>query len=503
MADDHHRAGPVLEHVLQDPQCVEVEVVRGLVEQDDVGLRPQGEHELEPATLTARQQPDRCPLGVGVEPEPLEEAGVLPVRAAGRPGDGLLDGHRGIQLDPLLGEHAERDRRADGDGPLGGGQVTGDHPQQGRLAGAVGTDDAEPLPGVEREVDTAEQPRPVAEAVAHPFEVDHVVAEAGGAESEIELAAAGRGFGPAFDDRRRRLDAGLRLARPRRRAPPEPRQLRTGEVATNRFLPRGLGLPVGLGFEVGGITALVHVAPAPIELDDPGRDPVEDVTVVGHQQEAAAVRGQAGLQPGDGVDVEVVGRLVQDEQDVVARLTRRADFDQGAGQRHPLRLAARERGRGRVEATAEVETSRMAAASHPVPVTSPMVEPGSGASWSSITTRLPRPRRTTPASGSLRPASWRSSVDLPQPLRPTTAMRSPDATVTETSANRGRPGRLAARPAASRRITPAGEAPGRVRLRAPASERPATACVTGERNDPHGWLGAGGASGTCTKRSST
>jgi hypothetical protein len=51
------------------------------------------------------------------------------------------------------------------------------------------------------------------------------------------------------------------------------------------------------------------------------------------------------------------------------------------------------------------------------------------------------------------PASTPSSVDLPQPLRPTIASRSPLDTVTDTSWNSGFPGRLATSPAASTKIT--------------------------------------------------
>ena len=58
-----------------------------------------------------------------------------------------------------------------------------------------------------------------------------------------------------------------------------------------------------------------------------------------------------------------------------------------------------------------------------------------------------------PASGSRSPASTCSSVDLPPPLMPTTPRRSPLDTVTDRSVNSGLPGRLAATPEASTRIT--------------------------------------------------
>ena len=78
---------------------------------------------------------------------------------------------------------------------------------------------------------------------------------------------------------------------------------------------------------------------------------------------------------------------------------------------------------------------------------------GSGASWSRSTTRSAPPAPHGARFGCVAPARTRSSVDLPLPFRPTTASRSPLDSVTDTSANSGRPGREAARPEASSRIT--------------------------------------------------
>ena len=68
----------------------------------------------------------------------------------------------------------------------------------------------------------------------------------------------------------------------------------------------------------------MDVAGAPVELEDPGRDPVEHVAVVGDEDQAAPERGQPLLEPGDGVDVEVVGRLVEHQQVALGRPSVRA-----------------------------------------------------------------------------------------------------------------------------------------------------------------------------------
>jgi hypothetical protein len=84
----------------------------------------------------------------------------------------------------------------------------------------------------------------------------------------------------------------------------------------------------------------VDVARPTVELEHPGRHPVEDVAVVGHHDEPAPEAGQVLLEPRDGVEVEVVGRLVEDEEVALVPAHRQ----QGPRQRHPLRLAARQGG---------------------------------------------------------------------------------------------------------------------------------------------------------------
>ena len=50
----------------------------------------------------------------------------------------------------------------------------------------------------------------------------------------------------------------------------------------------------------------MHVGRAAIELQDPGRDPIEQVPVVGYQHQTAAKRPQSVLEPVDGAQVEMV-----------------------------------------------------------------------------------------------------------------------------------------------------------------------------------------------------
>ncbi len=113
-----------------------------------------------------------------------------------------------------------------------------------------------------------------------------------------------------------------------------------GEVAADRSSADGPLLALGPRLEVAGVAAVVDVALPAVELEDPGRHPVEHVAVVGDEDQPASVLGEPLLEPGDGVDVEVVRRLVEDQQHVVAGFTGRPDLDERAGERDALGLAA-------------------------------------------------------------------------------------------------------------------------------------------------------------------
>jgi NDMA-dependent alcohol dehydrogenase len=73
---------------------------------------------------------------------------------------------------------------------------------------------------------------------------------------------------------------------------------------------------------------------APVQLEHPGGEPVEQMAIVGHQHEATPKRQKALLQPGHGTKIEVVGGLVQHEE--LGRVC------QNPSQGHSLCLPARE-----------------------------------------------------------------------------------------------------------------------------------------------------------------
>ena len=87
---------------------------------------------------------------------------------------------------------------------------------------------------------------------------------------------------------------------------------------------------------VGGVAAFERLDDPVVHLPRRGRDLVEEPAVVGHQQQPAGVARPASLQmrgqPGDALDVEVVGGFVERDDVPVA--------DQQRGQLHPAPLPA-------------------------------------------------------------------------------------------------------------------------------------------------------------------
>ncbi len=116
----------------------------------------------------------------------------------------------------------------------------------------------------------------------------------------------------------------------------DPVQLPLEGALAGRALLLLLGQTGRLLLQPRRVVPLEREAPAPVQLEDPARRVVEEVAVVGHGDDGAVVVLQEPLQPVHALGVEVVRRLVE-EQEV-------RPGQQQAAERHAPPLAARERG---------------------------------------------------------------------------------------------------------------------------------------------------------------
>src|SRR5437762_2983492 len=64
----------------------------------------------------------------------------------------------------------------------------------------------------------------------------------------------------------------------------------------------------------GRVVALPRDALAAVQLQDPAGHIIEEVAIVGHRDHRAGILLQMSLQPGNRLGVEVVRRLVEEEQ---------------------------------------------------------------------------------------------------------------------------------------------------------------------------------------------
>ena len=212
--------------------------------------------------------------------------------------------------------------------------------EQRRLAAAVRPDEPDAIAAIDDEVDVADERRRARIADVEVLGLERLLAARVIADGEAQPDVAGDGELVLMA--RQPLDLVEHLA---------PRLgllgLLPGDVAADEVLgARDLGrLPLVGGVEplvpllalddVLVVAARVDDGLARLELDDVAADRAQKVAIVRDQHERLGPLAQALLEVLGGVDVEVVGRLVEEQQ---IRL-----FEQHLGQLEAAALAARQR----------------------------------------------------------------------------------------------------------------------------------------------------------------
>ena len=158
--------------------------------------------------------------------------------------------------------------------------------------------------------------RPIAIAGALPVDRQQRLRQPGRhGEAELE----GRGVHVRRGDAlhaRQRLEAALRLARlGGLGAEALDEGLHVADLALlARVQRRLLGQLGGALLLEGRIVATVGARPPVLDVDDAVADAVEELAIVRDQQQRAGIGAQPALEPEDGVDVEMVGGLVEQQQ---------------------------------------------------------------------------------------------------------------------------------------------------------------------------------------------
>ena len=212
------------------------------------------------------------------------------------------------------------------------------------LPAAVGPEQADlRCLGREDQVQAAEQ-RPAAERFAQPLHLDHFLRPAvGGVEIDGRSPAGAGGvallgFGQLAHQPARLLDPPLGLGRPRLGPAVEPFDFPPDPAGQRRLAARLGGqefLALHQEVAVAAVDAQVPVGVRPAQFHHAVAGVLQEVAVVADEQEGERRVRQQPFQPQDAFDVEVVGRLVEQEDVGLA--------DELPGDRQPLAPPAGER----------------------------------------------------------------------------------------------------------------------------------------------------------------
>ena len=215
-------------------------------------------------------------------------------------------------------------------------QHAGQDLQQGRLPGAVRADERHALPALQLEVEIAAIDHGVVVALRDVRQGDHGTARSRRlGEPELHALRASLRLGDPLHALER-LDAGLDLPRLGRLVAEALDE--RGGVGDLALLVLGgrleLRHPLGSLLDEVGVVADVLGGAAVVELDHAVGDLVDEVAVVADQHDRAGVLRQEALEPLHRCEVEVVGRLVQQQHVRV--------LEQQSRQRHPHHPASAE-----------------------------------------------------------------------------------------------------------------------------------------------------------------
>lgn len=211
---------------------------------------------------------------------------------------------------------------------------------------------------------------------------------------------------------------------------------------------------------VGRVIARVTPETATVQLQNLGREALQESPVVGDEQYGAREGRDLLFQPGDGIEIQMVGRLIEQQQVRVGhqRTRQRDTTTPAAGQvfhhgvfrqtqtgqhgidtllelpaidalQRDLHVLETFEVRLRVADQMMVLRQQRAAFGRPSATISKMVRPSAaGRSCESTPILRPGAFHSSPASAWNSPVISLSRVDLPVPLRPTSARRSPRST---------------------------------------------------------------------------
>ena len=317
MTDDDQAAAELHEGIFEGAQGVDIQVVGGLIEDDQVGAAFEQAGQVHAVALATGQRAHFALLLVALEVEARAigaavDLGAAEVQFIGAFGDVFPDRFFGVQVITALIDVGHLHRLADDQLATVGRFLARDHVHQRRLAGAVGANHADDATARQLEVQVVKQ-QFVAVGLFHVLGLDHHVAQALTGR-DADLGRAGLHIAILADEILIGRNAGLgffltglrRSIDPLELALQDLHALAFGAVLFDQFLLFLL--------QPAGVVSFPGQALALLQFQDPAGDIVQEVAIMGDQHHGAFVFAQMAFEPGHGLGIEMFGGLIEQQQ---------------------------------------------------------------------------------------------------------------------------------------------------------------------------------------------
>ena len=315
----------MIQIVLQDLQRLNIEIIRRLIQYKNVRRTHKHTKQVQPTLLSSGQLCHLRILFALHEQEslthgrccdqPVTRADILPHAP-----DNINHCVRARQVLIFLAEISCHDRLS----PLHGPFIRLEHPRQyfdqRRLSASVRSDDPDPVILQKIIGKIVEQALPAIAFAQHP-RFDRLIAHSRRNRLDDHI--------PFLDDllpvpqRFEPLNMRLLLSRPRPCAPHHPRQILLVERSHLPLCGKGVIHPLLLCLQVLFIVSGITVDPGPVDLPDRCCHLIQKIPVVRDHHQCAPVARQLILKPLDHLVVQMVGRLIQNENIARRKQSRR------------------------------------------------------------------------------------------------------------------------------------------------------------------------------------
>ena len=319
VADDQHGAVKAGQHILQQFQGFHIQVVGRLVEHQHVRRFAEKTRQQQTGALTTRQRLDRRARTLSRKQKITEVTDNVPAIAVDLDkiatlGDVVDYGLFRIQLITQLVKIGDFQSRAAMNTAAGGLQLAEQQLEQRTLARAVVADKADAVTANHVQSQVTHQRRLVRPGKVDRLGLDHALAGGFcGLQLEARLALTLNSLGTFFTHGLERTHAPFVTGSARLDALTNPgfflRQLLVEQRVGGGFGSQLLLLVL----QKAAVVTLPVDQLAAIQLQNPGCQRLQERTVVGNKQHRTTKLQQHRLQPGNGMDIQVVGRLIQQQ----------------------------------------------------------------------------------------------------------------------------------------------------------------------------------------------